>query len=461
MRFSELIHLVWINIMENKFKVLLTSLGIIVGAATIVLVIAIGQGSKADVADQFKNLSAGAIEVRYQASMQGMENQGGFGGMPGGFPGGGMPGGMPSGGGGNRGSSGGGMPAGMPGGFPGGSRSSGMIGSPFAGVRSRVDATLTAEDVEEIALFVPDITTATISASGSYGVLGYDMEEEKDYTIVGAYAAYAQVSNLELTLGDFITQEDTENLSRVCVLGSRVCEEIFGNAMTAYNSVLTIDGRDYTVIGVLKSMGTVSSGISPDTAVYLPYTTAEKYLFGNSIEPTITVLAEDVDHVPQVMENVEITLSDIHPGVTYTISDAGSSMEAATQSANTMSLLLIAIASIVFVVAGIGIMNVLFVSVQERTREIGILKALGCSRGNILTEFLMEANMISTFGGVMGVVVGSALMPVLGRFSMRVEPSAGGIVMALVFAILTGTLFGFYPAAKAAGLKPIDALNHE
>lgn len=453
MRFSELIRLVWINIMENKFKVLLTSLGIIVGAATIVLVIAIGQGSKADVADQFKNLSAGAIEVRYQAGMQGMENQSGFGGgMPGGFPGGGAPGGMPGGGGGNRG--GGGAPGG------GGNRG-GMMGSPFAGVRSNVDATLTAEDVEEIALFVPDITTATISVSGSYSVLGYDMEEEEDYTIVGAYAAYAQVSNLELALGDFITQEDTEDLSRVCVLGSRVCEEIFGNAMTAYNSVLTIDGRDYTVIGALESMGTVSSGVSPDTAVYLPYTTAEKYLFGNSIDPAITVLAEDVDHVPQVMENVEITLSDIHPGVTYTISDAGSSMEAATRSANTMSLLLVAIASIVFVVGGIGIMNVLFVSVQERTREIGILKALGCSRGNILTEFLMEANMISTFGGVMGVVIGSALMPVLDRFEMRVEPSAGGVVMALVFAILTGTLFGFYPAAKAAALKPIKALNHE
>ena len=152
--------------------------------------------------------------------------------------------------------------------------------------------------------------------------------------------------------------EDTEDLSRVCVLGSRVCEEIFGTAALAYNSVLTIDGRDYTIIGVLDSMGTVSSGISPDSAVYLPYTTAEKYLFGSAIQPTITVLAEDVAHVPQVMENLEITLSDIHPGVTYTITDAGSSMEAATKSANTMSLLLVAIASIVFIVGGIGIMNV-------------------------------------------------------------------------------------------------------
>lgn len=458
MRFTELTRLVWINIMENKFKVLLTSLGIIVGAATIVLVIAIGQGGKADVADQFKNLNAGAIEVRYQASMQGMENQGG---MPGGFPGGGTPGGMPGGmSGGGRASqasrTGGG---GMPGGFPGGG--GGMMGSPFAGVRSNVDATLTYGDVEELALFVPNITTATISASGSYGVLGYDMEEEKDYTIVGAYAAYTRVSNLELALGDFIAEEDTDELARVCVLGSRVCEEIFGTAANAYNSVLTIDGRDYTIIGVLGAMGTVSSGVSPDTAVYLPYTTAKKYLFGNSIDPTITVLADDVSDVEQVMADVDTTLGDIHPGVTYTISDAGSSMQAATRSANTMSLLLVAVASIVFVVGGIGIMNVLFVSVQERTREIGILKALGCSRRNILLEFLMEANMISTFGGVVGVVIGSVLMPVLGRFDMRVEASAAGVVMALAFAILTGTLFGFYPAAKAAALKPIEALNHE
>ena len=450
MRFSELMGLVWVNIMENKFKVLLTSLGIIVGAATIVLVIAIGQGGKADVADQFKNLNAGAVEVSYDPNMQGLENQGG------GFPGGGMPGGggmpaMPSGGG-NRGGGGGGFPGGMM--MAGG-------GGGIAGVRSNVDSTLTYSDVEEIALFVPDITTATISASGSYAVLGYDMEEEEEYTVVGVYPAYTEVSNLEMSMGDFITDDDIDEMGRVCVIGSDVCSEIFGSAANAYNNVLTIDDRDYTIVGILESMGTVSSGVSPDSAVYLPYTTAEKYLFGKEIDPIITVLAEDVSDVEAVMENVEITLSSIHPGVTYTITDAGSSMEAATQSANTMSLLLIAVASIVFIVGGIGIMNVLFVSVQERTREIGILKALGCSRQNILMEFLMESNMISTFGGIVGVVIGSALMPVLSQFSMRVEASAAGVVMALLFAIITGTLFGFYPAAKAAALKPIEALNHE
>ena len=455
MRFTELLDLVWVNILENKMKVLLTSLGIIVGAATIVLVIAIGQGGKADVADQFKNLNAGAVEVSYNANMQGMENMmgGGMGGPPGmgGMGGGGMPS-PPSGGGG-----GGGFPGGGGfGGFGGGS-----IGSPFAGVRSNVDTALSYSDVEEIALFVPDITTATISASGSYGVLGYDMEEEEEYTIVGVYPAYTEVSNLELQTGEFIADSDIDEVGRVCVIGSSVCTDIFGSAMNAYGNTLTIDDRDYTIIGILESMGTVSSGVSPDTAVYVPYTTAEKYLFGKEIDPIITVLAEDVSDVEAVMEDLELTLSEIHPGITYTINDAGSSMEAATQSANTMSLLLIAVASIVFVVGGIGIMNVLFVSVQERTREIGILKALGCSRQNILLEFLLEANMISVFGGVVGVVIGSALMPVLTKFDMRVVASAGGVIMALVFAVVTGTLFGFYPAAKAAALRPIEALNHE
>ena len=443
MRLGELLGLVWVNILENKFKVLLTSLGIIVGAATIVLVIAIGQGGKADVADEFKNLNAGAIEVRYQANMQGMD---------------GMMGGIPGGGGGFSGG-GGGMPGGG-GGFGGGMPGGGPTGSVFSGVRSAQDATLSYDDVEEIALFVPNITSVTISASGTYSVLAYDMEEEEDYTVAGVLPAYAGISNLEVAMGEFITQENNDLMEKVCVLGARVAQDIFGSNLNAYNSIVTIDGRDYTVIGILDSMGTVSSGISPDTAIYVPYDTGEKYLFGRDIDPIITVLAEDVDHVESVMADVQVTLEDIHPNVTYTITDAGSSMEAALSSANTLSLLLIAVASIVFIVGGIGIMNVLFVSVKERTREIGILKALGCVKRDILLEFLLESNVISTFGGVVGVGVGLGLMPILANY-MRVESSVMGAVAALLFAIGTGTIFGFYPAAKAAGLKPIEALNHE
>lgn len=153
--------------------------------------------------------------------------------------------------------------------------------------------------------------------------------------------------------------------------------------------------------------------------------------------------------------------AELYPKGSFTVSDAGSQVAASQQSANTMSILLIAVASVVFVVGGIGIMNVLFVSVKERTREIGILKALGSSRKDILLQFLLEANFISILGGIIGVIVGYLIMPVVRLSGMSVVASNTAAIIALFFAIFTGTVFGFYPAWQAACLKPIEALNHE
>ena len=149
------------------------------------------------------------------------------------------------------------------------------------------------------------------------------------------------------------------------------------------------------------------------------------------------------------------------PISTFTISDAGSKMEAAATSNNTLTILLTVMASIVFVVGGIGIMNVLFVSVKERTKEIGILKAIGCSKRDILIEFLLEAAMISVFGGVLGVGVSFMILPLVGHYGISVIASASGSFIAIGFAIATGTIFGFYPAWKAASLVPIEALSEE
>lgn len=450
MRLGELLHLVWINITENKFKVVLTSLGIIVGAATIVMVIAIGRGGQADVADQFKNLSAGAIDVVYagQIDMDNMMMAPPGGGMPsfGGGTGGGSFGG---GGGGSRQSAGGSRGAG---GFSGG-------GGGSAALRKTV--TLDEEDVEDILLFVPHVEAASISASTKTTVTGGNLEEETEYTVAGVKPEYQSMSNLSMAIGDFITDEDDENESKIAVIGYSLALEIFDSIMDAYDSVIYVDGRSYIINGVLAQMGSVSSGISPDTAIFLPYSTTKKYVMGNSISPQITVIADDVSMVPEVSENISTVLTSTYSGASFTITDAGSKMEAATASANTLSMLLIAVASIVFIVGGIGIMNVLFVSVQERTREIGILKALGSSRRDILLEFLFEANMISTFGGIVGIGISFGLLPLVQKFGMRVEPSVNGWIMALVFAVLTGTVFGFYPAMKASKLIPIQALNME
>ena len=161
------------------------------------------------------------------------------------------------------------------------------------------------------------------------------------------------------------------------------------------------------------------------------------------------------------MTDVESALKESYPNTTFTISDAGSKMEAASASNETLTLLLISMAVIVFIVGGIGIMNVLFVSIKERTNEIGILKALGCSRKDILLEFLLEASFTSLVGAVLGVLLSLGITPLVELFNVRVSLSVQGAVLSLLFGVLTGSLFGFYPAYKASRLIPVEALNQE
>lgn len=453
MKLSEIFKLVLLNLSQNKSKVILTSTGILVGAATIMLVLAIGTGGKEEVAEQFQNLNAGAVDISYEYEDRSF----------GGFDGSKMPGGGALFGESSRGGSASNGGGGMPGGFGGGMDTGGFDTMPgmdnTSGNTEKI--ILSTTELDALKSGIAEVSEATISYTTKADTEGGDLEEATSYTIAGVKENYAQMSNLTLAVGDFLTEENDSYKERVCVLGSSVAKEIFGSALDAYDETVYIDNRPYVVNGVFEEMGTVASGISPDESIFIPYQTGIKYLTGKDVSPTITIVAGSVDDVDRVMEQAEEILQALYPKGTFTMSDAGSKMEAASKSNETLTLLLTAMAVIVFIVGGIGIMNVLFVSVKERTNEIGILKAIGCSRKDILLEFLIEAVCISFIGAVLGVLLAFAITPVIETLSVRVELSVWGALLSLVFGCITGTVFGFYPAWKASGLIPVEALNHE
>ena len=445
MKLTEIFRLVWLNLSSNKFKVILTSTGIIVGAATIMLVIAIGTGGREEVAEQFKNLNAGAVDITYE--YQGTD----FGSRGGGAPGGGMPAGGMAGG--------GGMTGGMPD-FGGGGMFGGMPGSgQEASNTERI--TLSTDDLEDILTFVPGVDEGCLSFTTTSTIDGGELDDSISATVAGVQSNYASLSNLVLALGEFLDDDNDTYKDKVCVLGYDTAREIFGSVYEAYDGTVYIDNRPYQVIGILNQVGTVASGISPDDAIFIPYETGLKYLAGNNVSPTLTVIAEDVSNVETVITNIETVLAESYPNAEFTITDAGSRMEAASASNDTLTMLLVCMAVIVFIVGGLGIMNVLFVSVKERTNEIGILKAIGCSKKDILVEFLLEASCTSLVGAILGVMLALGLTPALEYFGITVSLSVSGGVLSLVFGVLTGTIFGFYPAYQASSLIPVEALNHE
>ena len=270
-------------------------------------------------------------------------------------------------------------------------------------------------------------------------------------SIMGVYPDYANIVSTELASGRYIIDADVENRSAVCVIGPDLAEDLFGNTNVVGNT-LHVNGRMFKIVGVLD--GTSST-------LVLPFTLAQRMLESTSIT-SFYVSATDSTVVSAAQTAVERFLyKKYQDDSTYSIMNQEEMLAAMEETAGTLSLMLGGIAGISLLVGGIGIMNIMLVSVTERTREIGIRKAIGAKRRNILLQFLIESVVLSGMGGLLGLLLGYGLMHMLETYmGMSVSASAGVAQLAMGFSMFVGVVFGLYPANKASKLKPIDALHY-
>jgi putative ABC transport system permease protein len=283
-------------------------------------------------------------------------------------------------------------------------------------------------------------------------------------TFTGTTPAYLQIDDDAVTDGRDFTDNEYLNHARVALLGSSVAEDLVGtDTADLVGEQVSFNGVRFEVVGILADKGSTGPQDSDDRVI-APATSVQDTLSGYGALSSISIKASSADTVELATSQVEAVLDAAH-GVSsadrdYSVTSASSILDAATESNQTFTVLLGAVAAISLLVGGIGVMNIMLVTVTERTREIGIRKAIGARRGDIVGQFLLEAVMLSVFGGLVGVLVGL----VGSRFTIvGVEPVVAPYSVGLAFgvAVLIGLLFGLYPAHRAASLRPIDALRYE
>ena len=412
MRLFQTISMAFKAISGNKIRAFLTMLGVIIGVMSVIVLVSIGQGTTASITESISSMGTNLLTVSIQTRSVGM-------GMPG-----------------------------MGGG--GGGRNSRSSSSSKGTVILKLDEILTLEDEESIAYVSPVVTGSLTVKAGSTNTTA---------SITGVLPAYANIINQGVQSGRYIIDADVTNRSAVCVIGVDLAEDLFGNTNVVGNT-LHIDGRKFQIVGVLESKGTSMSG-SSDESVVLPFTLAQRMLDSTAIS-SIYMSAVDSASVDEAQEVVENFLYKKYQNEsTYSVMNQTAMLETANETASTLSLMLGGIAGISLLVGGIGIMNIMLVSVTERTREIGIRKAIGAKRRDILLQFLIESVVISGMGGVLGLLLGFGLMSVLeNALGMTLSVTAGVIYLAIGFSMGVGVIFGLYPANKASKLRPIEALHY-
>jgi putative ABC transport system permease protein len=406
---AELVRIALGGISANKLRSGLTILGMTIGVAAVIVLVAVGNGSQRQVQASIDALGSNVLVVQSQSGPGG----------PGGFRFGGGAGGL----------------------------------------------TLTTDDAKALqsAFDAPDVKSAApvVSANGVSLVAGSTSYSPSSF--VGTTPAYATTRDYQIASGSMFTNTDVQKHRRVVVIGPTVAQNLFPGQDPVGQS-LRVNGALFDVVGLTQSKGT--NGIQDqDDVVIAPLTSVEDSVSGYGSISNITVQATSAStldaaqaEVTQIIEQRHKVTDPTNPG--FQVANQGSVRQASSASTKVFTTLLGAVAAISLLVGGIGVMNIMLVSVTERTREIGIRKALGARRGDILSQFLIEAVLVSVFGGLAGVLVGvvGSQFKIVG-----VEPSIAlySIFLAFAAALCCGLFFGTYPAARAAGLRPVDALRYE
>ena len=394
-------------ILAAKMRSFLTMLGIIIGIAAVVMLMAVGNGSKQSILSRMQGSGSGNLYLT--AGTRSNVLMGGFGG-------------------------GGGRP---------GSSSSAKI---------TLDDLAYLEENSTMDIIVSPVNTTNLTIKrGSTTMSG---------TGIFATTTYFEVESVTVADGRELTQGDIDKRTRNVVIGATVASTLFPDE-SAVGQDIRLDGATYKVVGVAAEKGE-TMGASVDTSVILPYTVGEKS-FGmtRNVASRTTIKCVDPTQSEAVAAEITANLTLRHKKVDFTVQDVAAMTELVTSSMTTMTTLLAAIGGLSLLVGGIGIMNIMLVSVTERTREIGIRKALGATEWDILLQFLIESSLLSISGGVIGIlvsIIGSEF--VVARFTATAV-TVSSVILAVGFSVAVGVFFGVYPARKAARLKPVEALRYE